>query len=261
LKAACTLLLVLDEEHLKELNVSAPTWFICHPEVAEMPILVLYDRDGLSPDHPGFGEFEDTVGRYCARRTVSYRGWPDDGLSWETHREKMLLGYVHGASHVETPWFLKIDTDAIATERKASFVDDGWFQDDPAFVSNPLYTTRHTLRQLHRLERWAEGVPSLGGLPTPDYELLEKRKMPIKMCSWIMFGNCGWFRRVAADCPRMPVPSQDSFHSYVAMKGGSKWTPVDFSKLGWAHRIVKGHKPSPLLGLCPGIVERYGRGR
>lgn len=255
----CTLLLVVDEKHLGELNIVAPTWFLCHQEVCKMPILILYDVDSLSLEHSGFKEFEETVSRYCSHSNITYKEWPCEGVSWDSHREKMLLAYVWGPMYVDTPWFLKIDTDAIATKKTDSFIKAEWFEGDPAFISNPRYRISFTLKQLPHLEAWASGIESLKGLPTPDYKALKLAGKPIKVCSWFMFGNCRWFQWVAMNCPKMPVPSQDSFHSYVAMKSGSKWAPVNFSKLGWDHKISKRVEVSPLLKKCPGIVKKYSK--
>ena len=254
----CTLLLVVDDSHLDELVCSLPTWYVCHSEIASFPVVLMYDVESVSQSDVRIGLLERVVRDFGNVGSFRKVPWPTPDVAWDGHREKMLLAYVHGASYVDTKWFLKIDTDAIGSKRTASFLKQEWFDSDVAFVSNPRYRIDYTLKQLPRLEAWAKNVPFLSEEPTPDYAALRSKRTPIKVCSWLMFGNTEWFNLVAKHCSSLPVPSQDSFHSYVAMKYGARWVPVEFSKLGWDHKISKSVARSPLLDKCPGILKKYG---
>ena len=103
--ADITLVLGLDAAHLEELRWTWPTWMRFTPELRAMPTLVFYDPAEIVPGDVTF-----------------LREHPNlDLLPWEMpaaadQREKMITGFVHiPAREVQTPWYLKLDTDAVAT--------------------------------------------------------------------------------------------------------------------------------------------------
>jgi hypothetical protein len=136
----CTLLLAVDDKHLNELLTVYPTWALCHPEIVHFPIVLLYDRSSLAADDLRLFQLHQLCRQFGSDAAFTLIPWPPSGssLSWRNHREKMLLAYVKGADYISTSWFLKIDTDAVATKKKR-FIDPQWFSHDVAFISNPVF--------------------------------------------------------------------------------------------------------------------------
>ncbi len=74
----------------------------------------------------------------------------------------MLTGLVFAAQEVETPWYLKIDTDVVATPCRR-WLDPRWFEPDAkgrpcAFIASPWSYTKPA-EWIDRLEEWKS--PSL----------------------------------------------------------------------------------------------------
>ena len=133
----------------------------------------------------------------------------------------MLAGFVQvPARDARTPWYLKIDTDVVATGA-GEWIRPEWFQPDergetPVFVASPWgYSTPRYVMDL--LDDWADGVPAL-----------------------------------AAPDGRLPCPSQDSYLSYCAARLGCRTLRVRMSNYHWAHQRFHGIKEIVTqLGMSP----------
>jgi len=255
-----TIVLGVDAKHLEELRLVWPTWMRHKPELREMPCLVFYDVMQVKPEEMAF------LHEHPALRLVS----------WElpharTQREKMLTGFVHvPAREVQTPWYLKIDTDVIATG-PGEWIRKEWFQPKekdelPVFITSPWgYSKPRYVMDV--LDDWADGVPILAGHPRLNlpYSTKTNKVRHGRIISWLFFGRADWTREMAALAGldgRLPVPSQDSFLFYCAARLRRRYLKVRMSDHGWSHQRLRniqrmirnpGH-PSPSMGGTRGVL-------
>jgi hypothetical protein len=227
-----TTVVAIDESHIEELRFTWPTWERYRPEILDRPLLLICDG-------------------------VRSREWWQNSLSFLPHglsnvitwnpstpsqREKMLSGLVLApARHLETPWYLKLDTDTVALSRVA-WIDDEWFQPDdhgrqPAFVTSPWCYIKPA-NAIERLDEWGDSIPELRSYPRlniraqPGAQLV---KHP-RIISWCFFGRTASLQQAAAMCgDRLPVPSHDTFLWYVAKRRGDFFRRVRMKQYGWAH--------------------------
>lgn len=235
-----TLVIGIDRQHLEELRWSWPTWMKFKPELREMPALVFYDPDEVNPSQAAFlNEHPDL--RFLPWRMAGARN----------QREEMITGFVHvPAREVTTPWYLKLDTDALATG-PGEWIKPGWFSADdrgrlPVFVSCSWHYSKPRY-VIDLLDDWGDHVEALAGRPRLNlpYSSAGDRVLHRRIISWIFFGNTAWTRRVAGWVDpdgRLPFPSQDTFLFYCARRMGCRmirermsehyhWTHLNFARL------------------------------
>lgn len=222
----------VDDEHAGELELVWPTWRAHRPEMLVRPLLLICDGARSASDWEGRLRFVD----HPLKRIVL---WEQEA---PTQREKMLSGLVFAAAeHVSTPWYLKIDTDAVSL-RACPWIEDAWFEAidgrPPAIVASPWGYTKPA-DWIPKLDDWADGVhelrdrPRLNLVSQPGSVRLRHRRI----ISWLMFGQTAFLRRAASWCGgRLPVPSQDTFLWYCASRAGVPVRKVRMSDYGWTHR-------------------------
>jgi hypothetical protein len=251
--ADITLVLGIDRQHLEELRWSWPTWMAFKPELLQMPAIVFYDPHQISPHDAPF---------LSAHPQLRWVPW--EMPSARNQREKMINGWVHvPAREIQTTWYLKLDTDAVATG-PGPWIKEEWFQPSPrgrlpVFISckwgysKPRYV-------LNLLDDWADEVPALARHPRLDipYTLDTNRVEHRRIISWLFFGQTAWTQRVVgwlgAD-RRMPHASQDTFLFYCAKRERKHYVRDRMSKYGWSH--VRSSKIRALvrsLGIEPAQV-------
>lgn len=224
-----TSVVAVDSDHLEELRIAWPTWRAFRPEIVASPIHFYCDLEAGDTRHWAKQlAFVD----HPSRRVY---GWYQDGA--ETQREKMLSSLVYGPPKtVETPWFLKIDTDTIAYPC-ADWLLSWWFDENPAFVSSPWgYTV--PADALQRLDDWADGVDGLKEFPRLNipFNPLWRMVRHSRVISWLYFGRTDWHREIVKLLgPRLPVPSQDTVCHYIAERRRNFYRRVKFSRHGWRH--------------------------
>ncbi|NQU12082.1 hypothetical protein HQ590_14905 [bacterium] len=230
-----TLCLVLDQRTLGQLRGVWPTWCRHKPEIQDHRLVVICDWAAGNDrwwrhqlrwlDHPNL--------------TIVGWDWPasdDSEMGAMTQRERMLTAWVRVPPMVvNTDYWLKIDTDVVAT-RSGPWVLDEWFADKPAIVAPRWgYTKPATLPG--DLDRWARTVPALKPLRSLDLaepDPGQKRIGHRRICSWFCFVDT-LFSRTAADYApgRLPVPSQDTYHWYVAWRCGEGIRRIKPKNHGW----------------------------
>lgn len=241
-----TLVVGVDVKHLRQLSWTWPTWKKHKPELLSCPMLAFYDREQLSFDQ---------VLRVVDHPHLIVRPWPPEGVRYpglpgdkwrDPQRAKMLSGFVHvPALHVQTPWWLKLDTDTVATGR-GGWIDPAWFDGSPAIVSQPWSYTKPP-DQMMKLDEWVyaneKSLPRLADRPPLDLTPAEgaDRVKHRRIISWCAFFQtdfsiyCSNAAAVACGRWRLPVPSQDGFLFYVAKRLGLEVNRVDMRRLGWEH--------------------------
>lgn len=241
-----TLLLSVDGRYIDQLKYSYYTWVKFKKELRDCPIVLIYDKTQVHPSDEKLAFLKD--------RKVKYVAWdePSPGF-YGSQREKMLTAFtVVPALHVETPWYLKLDTDAVA------FNDDPWFlnswfepmewtpatsdavQEVPAYIANPWGYTKPA-NALDIMDKWASQIPELASYPNLDipFDPTQNKVCHPRMCSWIMFGStqfCKFAARFADQgngTYKLPFPSQDTYLGYIADRTKFPRRLHKFKKSGW----------------------------
>jgi hypothetical protein len=247
-----TLVLAVDRIHLQELRWTWPTWMHFKPELREMPAIVFYDSNQIDPAEASFLE------QHPRLRFVPWT-WPFG----RDQREKMITGWLHiPAREVNTPWYLKLDTDTTAIA-PGDWIKQEWFNpgpdgQPPVFISSKwVYSKPRHVMDL--LDDWGDKVPQLSKFPrlnlaySSESRVLRHRRI----ISWLFFGNTQWTREAVSwlgPDGRLPHASQDTFLFYCAKRSRKWFVRERMNKYGWCH------KPMPMtrrlvnaLGFKPQI--------
>ena len=248
--ADITLVLGVDAAHLEELRWVWPTWMRFKPELRQMPAIVFYDSQQVRTEALPF-----------LHEHPNLRLVPWDLPSAGNQRERMLTGFVHVPAHeVTTPWYLKLDTDVLATGA-GDWIQQEWFDTDaagevPVFVSAKWHYTKPRF-VMDLLDHWGDGIPALASKPRLNlpYSSAQSKVRHPRIISWLFFGRTDWTREVAALTNRdgrLPYPSQDSFLFYCAKRLGCRYVREDMSAYQWAHQRLHHIKEIVTsLGVAP----------
>jgi hypothetical protein len=243
----CTLVLGVDARHLEELRWTWPTWMRFKPELRAMPAIVFYDAAQVSPAEARFTEEHPNL-----------RWVPWDFPAAADQREKMLSGFVHvPAREVRTPWYLKLDTDVVATG-PGKWIKPEWFAPDARGRVPVLVAARWGYSKprdvIERLDGWGDTIPRLARYPRLNLPPSAHRHRVAhrRIISWIFFGRTDWTRTVASWTGaggRLPCPSQDTFLFYCAKRSRRRMIRERMTRYGWKHTS---------LGKIRAIVESLG---
>ncbi len=224
-----TTVVAVDDEHLSELELVWPTWKRFRPQLLDHPLLLICD---------GVHEKANWEAR------LGFVDHPDKKVVlWDrpanSQREKMLSSLVYApAEHVRTPWYLKLDTDAVAIE-SAEWISDEWFRGltSPVFISSSWGYSKPA-NIVTQLDDWADTVPGLCQFPrlnlvaTPGANSIHHPRI----ISWFFLASTAWTREVIKYSPaQLPVPSQDTFLWYCAARRGDYFIRQKLHRLGWRH--------------------------
>lgn len=231
----CTLVVVLDAAHLGQWRVSWPTWAKHRPELLEWPLLVVLDGQQLPEPDLRFVQHPNM-------QITQWNGKVGDAPDcfWGTQREKMLSAFVHvPARHVQTEYYLKLDTDVVAMERNDDWVQQKWFENDPVYVGKGWGYTKppwhmSTMDDWGNWHREVRHHPPLNLKPTESGKII--RHKPNRMISWCMFAKTEWTAHIASYCdfPTLPIPSQDNFIWYMAERMRETCMTTNMKKFGWS---------------------------
>jgi len=223
----------LDREHIEELRAVWPTWVMFRPEIMRNPLLWVVDAfSGI------------TLQELQAFHHQNARAWWWD---WPTHRgmevpaitqrERMLTGLVWAADSVETPYYLKIDTD-VAAMGPGRWIETHWFEHDPVFVTSPWGYTKPA-DAIHRLDKWGDSISEMAVFPRLNipFDPSAPRVRHRRIISYVFFGRTDWTcaMQKLTHYERMPVPSQDTFLWYCAARRGDFFRTVKMKNYGWRH--------------------------
>lgn len=242
-----TLVVGVDARHLQQLAITWPTWKRHKPSLLQRPMLIFFDWNQVTPamifravqEHPNL-----VTVPWPEPDWIKHEGGDD---KWtDPQRYRMLSGFVHvPATYVGTRYFLKIDTDTVATGQD-DWIDEAWFENDPAIVAQGWGFTKPP-DQMRKLDEWAyrnhhvlgfDSPPlSLDLKPEPGSDKLKHKRI----ISWCGFFNteftgraADWAVRTCGQC-QLPVPSQDGYLWYLAKRLGLGINRIDAKNRGWQH--------------------------
>lgn len=230
-----TTVIALDEHHTNELELAWKTWEHFKPEIVSAPIIIIYDDMQIDPEEGWLGTLE-------SKHDITFIPWhPPEGL-YKDQREKMLTSFFEAIKYVQTPWYLKIDTDCIATNHDKRWLDNSLYENKPVFVSNPWgYTKPNNTFDL--MDDWGDQQPMFNGTKRLNlpYDVNSDLVRHNRIISWVYFGNAEWTNEMSSMCLdangnyKLPFPSQDTFMWYCAERLGCKYNRVKYKKFGFEH--------------------------
>lgn len=248
-----TVVLGIDEKTIESLRLVWPTWKRFKPSLLERPFVIFYN-----------GVTELDIWNIIATPPVDVkfvpwppRGveYPRDGLTkWtNSQRAMMLAGFVHvPAAMVDTPYWLKLDLDVVATGMD-DWVDPTWFDQvvdserpGPPAIIAPGWNYSKPAQQMLVLDEWAacakpwffDGTPPLDLRPEPGSNIVRHQRI----CSWCAFFHttftieCSHAATQSCGRAQIPVDSQDGYAFYCAHRGGFSIRRVPMKQYGWRVR-------------------------
>lgn len=240
-----TVVIGVDAKHLGQLALVLPTWRRHKPSLFACPWVVFCDGVGRDDVESVIQNVDLKVIRWPPGDSIFVgRG---SGKWYDPQRYKMLAGHVHvPALMVETPYWLKLDTDAIARSND-DWIDPNWFQNDPVFIGPKWSYTKPAdqmvvldqwvKRYSKELGRWAERPP-LNLIPKPGSSMVSHPRA----CSWCAFFRtdfgvaCASAANRTCGVSQLPVPSQDGYLWYMALRGGYETRRINIKSKGWVIR-------------------------
>ena len=232
-----SIVVAVDRKTVKDLRQVWPTWKKLKPQLWQAPLKIIYDAQAGNHDY-----WQEQL-RFAAHPDRELVGWAwpesdDSELSGMDQRERMLTAFVKvPPAVVTTAYWLKIDCDVVAFA-PGDFVWPSWDNGHPSIIA-PSWRYTKPAGLLHDLDRWAATVPHLAGLramnPPPLRRGQETISMPFRrICSWFAFFSTAFSKQVCDYCPgRLPVPSQDTLHWYVAWRQQEYIIQHNPKKNGW----------------------------
>ena len=238
-----TLICGVDKKHLQQLKLVWPTWKRHKPSLLNHPMLIFFDRFDLQSkkvfeavDHPNLT---------CVPWPFQDNPYPclSNDKFGTSQRYKMLAGFVHiPAIHVNTPYWLKLDVDTVATEND-DWIQKEWFKDDPAIIAQPWGFTKPP-DQMLKLDEWASECDYLMYNSKPLNLKPEEDKDKVchkRIISWCGFFDtkftiqCASIAKTTCGQGMLPVPSQDGFMWYLAKRLKYPIQRISMKSKGWEH--------------------------
>jgi len=245
-----TIVIGLDKAHLSQLQLVLPSWKKHKPSLFDNNFSIFHDDsvDGDELDEFLYNNFDAacTINKWPPEG-VTYEGDPND--KWKNpQRAKMLSGFVHiAAQSVSTAYWLKVDTDVVATGND-DWVEDSWFENEPAIIAQKWGYTKPPMQMmeldnwanahLDKLPNWIWQHPPLNLIPNPGSSLVKHERI----AGWCGFYNteftklCSEAAESIEGSGQLPVPSQDGFLFYMAKRGNFNIIRTNFKSRGWKLR-------------------------
>lgn len=206
-----TTVIGIDEEHYDEWLIARESFERVAPEVLSK-VLFLVD-EGFTPGRQGqerWDELAKGVGDFQVEIVPQ-----DDSM---TQRERMLTALtVMPHKYVDTPWFLKLDTDAVAV---SPLVIPEQVRENKVVLAAPKWGYTKPPSAMKALEEWAMIQPEFLGQRKrlPEYRVEGGKAKHPRIISYFCWVNTEWSREINERyliTGRLPVPSQDTFLWFI----------------------------------------------
>lgn len=249
-----TLVLVAGRRSLRFLSHTWPTWLACYPWLSRLPVLVIHSTGVSARDRlPG-----------CARRHPQLHfvaAPPDelvDGRTGDVRPAALRLA----ADFVATPWYLKLEADAVATGCPGWPPGD-WFAPDeqqrpPAYIASRWSYTKPA-DALSRLDAWGDTVPGLKEFPRlslPFDPSADRIRHPT-ISSWCLFANTARVREIAQYLtPETPCATEATFLAYCCARRQEHVRRVPMKEYGWDHSFKRPLRRT--MQICRHVLNLIG---
>lgn len=228
-----TLVTGTDRNHIEQLCLVWDTWKYHKPSLLQHPMILFVDRDDRDVitlrlvsqviDHPNLSMYYWPPREGITYPHIKYDKDSKDKFG-QSQRYKMMAGFVHiPATYVDTPYWLKLDSDVVATG-KDNWINPKWFDNDPDIVGHRWgFTKPASFPEI--LDDWyANNWCSEGSLDLPLDSPDSERISHPRISSWCSFFSRR-FTRLASftaeyTCGEgmLPVPSQDTYMWYLSKR-------------------------------------------
>jgi hypothetical protein len=227
-----TLVTAVDRDWAETLKWTWPTWMKFRPQLQDRPTIIIHE--------PGFDldARELQFVRTCPN--VRFVVWAAD--QEKDLRDRWAAAFLHvPAQYVETPWYLKLEPEAIACNG-SKWVFGDWFQPTengelPRFTTSPWGYSRPA-DAIEKLDDWGdrvEGLSRFARLELP-YDASDKRVVHPTVSSWCFFANTEWTREVSEYARAyMPCKTHDTFVYYCAARRREPYYRRQMKDYGWEH--------------------------
>lgn len=232
-----TVLCAVDDSHVDELAISYDSWRRHKPSLLSRPMLVMIDVHSTPSEH----SWHTNAKRYWASRLDflgSHSGKVEFRFSSAAPdipvRERVLSSFVFAAKFIETPYYLKLDADLLATGCD-DWIDPKWFWGGPEVIA-PRWGYTKPASQVAAFNAWSNGFPDAFPLAGVQAKIVGNYAKHHRFISYCQFGSTFWTQgmsKLAGE--RLPIPSQDGFLSMCAYRGGARVKHFDAKALGWRH--------------------------
>jgi len=237
-----TTVVAVDERHLREFSLSYQTWERnCRP-ILQNPLLILADGTECR------GWWESKFAKFMQHPNCKVVAVPL--IPGSTQRHRMLSALIHGpAEHVDTEWYLKLDTDTWCMTPVDDWAPDEWFDSGYVAVSHRWNYTKPA--SMYRdLLLWAEThEPVEFTAPAPkttysgdDVEEAKRKAFHRRIISFAMWARTDFTQdvsRISGTQFLLPIPSQDTFYWYCAARMGKRVGRANMKDRGWKHTSRK----------------------
>jgi len=231
-----TLFSIFNEPYAKHVVAKWPTLMKNKAHLAGAPKVVCYDT-------VSYGKHTRRAIRIVRGHDNTTRFVPFDsfGVEYPSLRERFLTAWVVlPALHCQTQYFLKLDADTAAYDDKPVW-QESWFRNHPVFVASPWYRTYNKARTAcwtMSLDEWCQknhlpGVPfDYRTTTTTNGGCVDLWKRCNSWCCYIENDFNRYLYSLVRDTLTLPVPSQDTYLSYMAARLRMPRSYVRFRTLG-----------------------------
>jgi hypothetical protein len=230
-----TLLQVLDEYHIRELIHSWKTWETFKPEIINLPSRFVYDKDCENS--------LNKIEHILCRKNITLQPFTNKHF-YSSQREAMLTSFFEGIKNISTKFYLKIDTDTIATNDNKGWIKEIEDRDKYTFIAKGWSISFK--EHIEKLQIWADINPELSKFERVSgfKEHGDKKLKKKRITSWFFVGNVEWNNHWSNYCLvdnhySLPAASHDTFLWYIAERSKSAYKTVNFKAYGFDHGKMK----------------------
>lgn len=250
-----TTLIGVDSITLEQWLKVLPTWKKHKPELFKRRMVIFFDKYSVTYEEILLKCQDYLTGDFSLvewpSRDVDYRDDPHDPKG-KAQRVKMLSGFMYMTHKIDTRYWLKLDTDVVATDSTPVF-DNSWIAEGSNYewpnIIGPSWGYTKPADQMKRLDRWVddynivdvidESDPLNLSPKNPTDETLKHKRI----VSWCCFFKTAFIERAAewaeysVGFGKMPVPSQDGYVWYLAKRlNPDSIKTVNMKSRGWLVR-------------------------